>query len=238
MKNLRKNSRSTRKIRPLNINLDFCPASAGSVLIACGNTMVICAASVSDDVPNHAQYRSQGWVTAEYTMLPYSTDPRTKREILRKDGRSVEIQRLIGRSLRSALDLSKIQGFSITVDCDVLQADGGTRSASITGGFLALKHAVRKMKEKYDIPDEPIQRNIAAVSVGIVDGQPMLDLDYKEDSRAEVDLNVVMDDHGNIIEIQGTGEGRPFSQRELDEMLTLAREGISEIMSLMQEYYS
>lgn len=215
---------------------DFCPVAAGSVLIRFGNTAVICAASVSEEVPKHAENRNQGWVSAEYTMLPYSTSPRTKRELLRKDGRAVEIQRLIGRSLRAGVDLSKIQGFAITVDCDVLQADGGTRTASITGGFLALRQAVRHLQEKYEVPEDPILRNIAAVSVGIVDGKPMLDLDYSEDSRAEVDLNVVMDDTGNFVEIQGTGEGRPFLQEELDTMLKLASDGIKEIMLQIKDY--
>lgn len=194
-----------------------------------GNTKVICAASISNDVPLHAQDRKEGWITAEYSLLPYSTNPRTKREFLRRDGRSVEIQRLIGRSLRAAIDLKEIEGYSIIIDCDVLQADGGTRTAAITGGFIALKKALATMVEKSIIEKMPTIKNIAAVSVGIVDGIAMVDLDYQEDSRAEVDLNIVMDDEGHIIEIQGTGEGRPFTKQELDEMIKLAAIGIEQI---------
>ncbi|MCX7679473.1 MAG: ribonuclease PH [Spirochaetes bacterium] len=233
---MRKNSRSFEKIRPVQIFPDYCPAAMGSVLIQMGETKVICATSISTDVPPHAQGRMEGWISAEYSLLPYSTNPRTKREILRRDGRSVEIQRLIGRSLRSLVDLAKIAGHAIIVDCDVLQADGGTRTAAITGGFIALKRTFQRMVKEGLIEQMPVTKHMAAISVGIVDGIAMVDLDYSEDSRAEVDLNVVMDEDGNIIEIQGTGEGRPFSKIELDEMLNLASMGIEEMLPVVKRY--
>jgi ribonuclease PH len=195
-----------------------------------GNTKVICAASVDTTVPEHAKLANTGWLTAEYTMLPYSTNKRTKREFNKRDGRSVEIQRLIGRSLRAGIDLSKFQGFSMFIDCDVVQADGGTRTASITGGYIAMKLAVERMLAEGLLPENPLIGNIAAISVGIVDGEILLDLDYSEDSIAEVDMNIVMNHKFELIEIQGTGEHAPFTIQKMNLMIETARKGIEELM--------
>lgn len=215
---------------------DFCPAAGGSVLFGMGDTLVICAASVSDDVPDHAAARGWGWITAEYSMLPYATGPRKRRDFMKRDGRSVEIQRLIGRALRSSADLAKLKGFSLTVDCDVLRADGGTRTASITGGYIALKRAVTGLMEKGSLAGDPLTGAVAAVSLGYVDGELLLDLDYSEDSRAEVDMNVVMDSCFDIIEIQGTAEKRAFSIAQLEDMTSLARKGIAELLEVQRKY--
>jgi len=236
MKLNRTNSRTYTSNREINVIPDFCPNSMGSVLFSTGNTRVICAATVSDDVPPYAESDGMGWLTAEYTMLPYSTFTRKKREFKKRDGRSVEIQRLIGRSLRAGIDLSKISGYSITVDCDVLQADGGTRTASITGGFLAMKMAVEKMLNDGMISENPLLPNVAAVSVGIVEGELLLDLDYKEDSRADVDMNVVMNSEGKLIEVQGTGESAVFSIEELNSMIELAGSGINKLIEVQNSY--
>jgi ribonuclease PH len=213
-------------MRPVRTVRGFSPAADGSVLFELGDTRIICAASVSAAVPEHAEKRGWGWVTAEYSLLPYSTSPRTERRALRPDGRSVEIQRLIGRALRSVVDLARLKGYSITVDCDVLQADGGTRTASITGGFMALRAAVDSLMAKKALTEDPIISGVAAVSVGYVDGALLLDLDYGEDSRASVDMNIVMDARMNFVEIQGTGERSTFTGDQLDRMLGLARKGI------------
>ncbi|HQP49887.1 MAG TPA: ribonuclease PH [Spirochaetota bacterium] len=215
---------------------DFCPASDGSVLFEMGNTRVICAAHVSDDVPHHAKEKGTGWVTAEYSMLPYSTSPRSPRRLARPDGRSVEIQRLIGRSLRRSVDLKKLAGYSIIVDCDVLQADGGTRTAGITGGFIALNLAISGMIEKGMLHETPVIAGVAAVSVGFVENELLLDLEYSEDSQADVDMNVVMDSNYNLVEIQGTGENTSFSFAQLDEMLSLAKNGIEQLFAIQKEY--
>ncbi len=201
-----------------------------------GDTRIICAAYVSDDVPDHARNKGTGWLTAEYTLLPYSTRPRTKRRTSSPDGRSVEIQRLIGRSLRRVVDLGKLAGYSITVDCDVLQADGGTRTASITGGCIALRLAAAKMVSEGLLPESPIAGNVAAISVGYVGGELMLDLDYSEDSAADVDMNIVMDHEFNLVEVQGTGERSSFSRRQLDEMIDLATHGIGELFEIQNRY--
>jgi len=231
-----RNSRKSNNIRDIRITPDFCPRAAGSLLFEMGNTRIICAASLSEDVPDHAASRGKGWLTAEYSMLPYSTSPRTGRPLMKKDGRSVEIQRLIGRSLRGIVDLETLAGYSITIDCDVLQADGGTRTASISGGFIALKMCIEKMLADKLLTENPIKTNVAAVSVGIIDGETMLDLDYAEDSRADVDMNVVMDGTGSFIEVQGTGEGSTFSREEMDSIIDLAAQGIKDIIEIQNRY--
>jgi ribonuclease PH len=218
-------------MRPVSLEAGFCPGADGSVLIRVGNTSVICAASVSGDVPDHARARNAGWLTAEYTMLPYSTSPRTSRKSMRPDGRSVEIQRLIGRSLRSVIDLGMLPGHAISVDCDVLHADGGTRTAAITGAYVAVRLAVDRLVERGDVTGDPLRTRCAAVSAGYVDGQALLDLEYDEDSRAGVDMNVVMDGSGRFIEVQGTAERAAFSREQLDELLALAQKGIRELFA-------
>lgn len=232
----RTSTRGNSSIRKIDVIPDFCPHALGSVLFSAGNTKVICAATVTKDVPEHAQKKNEGWLTAEYTMLPYSTLSRKKRDTIKRDGRSVEIQRLIGRSLRAGIDLSMIQGCSVFVDCDVIQADGGTRTASITGGFIAMKLAFSRMIESSMIAESPVKTNIAAISTGIVDNELLLDLDYSEDSRAMVDMNIVMDGDFNLIEIQGTGEQAPFSVRRLNDMVELARTGIAGLFSIQNSY--
>jgi ribonuclease PH len=186
-------------------------------------------------VPLHAKEKGTGWVTAEYSMLPYSTSPRSPRRLARPDGRSVEIQRLIGRSLRRSVDLKKLAGYSIIVDCDVLQADGGTRTAGITGGFIALDLAISGMIKKGMLQESPVIAAVAAISVGFVDNELFLDLDYSEDSHADVDMNVVMDSNYNLVEIQGTGENTSFSFTQLDRMLSLARSGIEQLFHIQNE---
>ena len=229
---MKRNSRTSSDIRKPRVVPDFTTGAWGSLLFEMGNTRIICAASCDTLVPEHAAKKGSGWLTAEYTMLPYSTNPRTKRELIKKDGRSVEIQRLIGRSLRQAVDLSLMEGVSITVDCDVVSADGGTRTAAITGGFIALKFAVRRLLAEGLLKQDPIVANVAAISVGIIDDELLLDLDYSEDSRADVDMNIVMDSNRKLIEIQGTAEGAPFSIERMNEMVHLAFSGIEELIGL------
>lgn len=234
MKNSTREGRSNDELRPLSAEIYIQTAGSGAVLMTMGETRVLCVASVSTAVPDHAANRGWGWITAEYTMLPYSTIPRTEKRPMRPDGRSVEIQRLVGRSLRSIADLTKLQGFSITVDCDVMKADGGTRTAAITGGYIALRRAVDLLLAGGDLAEDPLKGAVAAVSAGIVDGETLLDLEYSEDSRATVDMNVVMDDSFNYIEVQGTGEMRPFSRKELDTMLAMAGSGIRALFELQK----
>ncbi|MBP7604597.1 MAG: ribonuclease PH [Spirochaetes bacterium] len=234
MKNSTREGRSNDELRPLSAEIDIQTAGSGAVLMTMGETRVLCVASVSTSVPDHAANRGWGWVTAEYTMLPYSTIPRTEKRPMRPDGRSVEIQRLVGRSLRSIADLSRLRGFSITVDCDVMKADGGTRTAAITGGYIALRRAVDLLLAGGGLAEDPLKGAVAAVSAGIVDGETLLDLEYSEDSRATVDMNVVMDDSFNYIEVQGTGEMRPFSRKELDTMLAMAESGIRALFELQK----
>jgi len=231
-----RNSRKNNKIRKTSITPDFTPASKGSVLLEMENTRIICAASLDGKVPEHALNRGTGWLTAEYEMMPYSTQRRSKRPLIKKDGRSVEIQRLIGRTLRGAVNLSKMQDVSLCVDCDVIQADGGTRTASITGGYIALRRAINSLLNENILNEDPLVTQVAAVSLGRVDGEILLDLDYSEDSRAEVDLNIVMDGQYNILEIQGTGEKTAFSTKELIEMVALAQNGIEELFALQKKY--
>lgn len=220
--------------REVTITPDFVRTADGSCLIATGNTRVICTASVEETVPPFLKGKGQGWVTAEYAMLPASTGTRKKRDGIKKDGRSVEIQRLIGRALRQAVDMQTLGERTITLDCDVLEADGGTRTASITGGFVAMMLAFRKMKEQGLIGEIPVSGYVAAVSAGIVEDQPMLDLCYEEDSSAMVDLNCVMDDRGRLIEIQGTGEGRPFTVEEQRQLVDLCAGGIRQLQSIQR----
>ena len=215
----------------------FTKYAAGSVLVKWGNTWVLCTASVSDKVPPFLKGTGRGWVTAEYAMLPGSTKERKERDIkkLKQDARSTEIQRLIGRSLRAAVDMEKLGERQITVDCDVLQADGGTRCASITGGMVALEEAVRALIKDGTLTENPIRRRIAAVSVGICGGRPMLDLDYAHDSTADVDFNVVMTEDGRFVELQGTAEHEPFGGDALETLLTLARTGMKKIFALQRK---
>ncbi|MFC1670456.1 ribonuclease PH [Spirochaetota bacterium] len=231
-----RNSRKKDEIRKPRVTIDFCKNSLGSVLFEMENTRIICAADISEDVPDHAKKNNTGWLTAEYSLLPYSTNPRQKRQLLKRDGRSVEIQRLIGRSLRCVVDLSMMENISITVDCDVLQADGGTRAASITGAYIALKLALSKIMKKGIIHKIPIIANVAAISAGYVDNELLLDLDYREDKRAEVDMNIVMDSTGKLVEIQGTGESSSFSFDQLNDMMDLAKKGINELIEIQNKY--
>ncbi len=233
---MRKNSRKNHELRPLNIETNYCPSAEGSVLFSMGDTRVICAVSFSGEVPDHAKSKGSGWLSAEYTLLPYSTRPRSGRRTIKPDGRSVEIQRLIGRSLRGILDLAILKGCALQVDCDVLQADGGTRTAAITGAYIALKMALSRLRDQGIVDGNPLISALAAVSVGYVEGELLLDLDYGEDSRAEVDLNVVMDGHQYLVDIQGTGEKKTFSQDQLMEMVTLAREGIVQLQEIQNKY--
>ena len=220
----RPEGRTPDKIRPLTIETGFQRNAPGSVLIATGNTRVLCAASVEDRVPGWMRGEGRGWVTAEYAMLPGSGDSRIRRG---PNSRGTEIQRLIGRSLRGVVDLKALDGYTITVDCDVLDADGGTRTAAVTGGWVALFLACRALMARKKLKRDPIRGQIAAVSVGIVKGVPLLDLDYLEDSSADVDMNVVATADGKLIEIQGTAEGEPFDRAGLNKLLDLAEVGIA-----------
>jgi ribonuclease PH len=223
--------REPDQLRPVTIEAGFVRTATGSALISCGETRVICTASVQESVPRWMQGRGEGWVTAEYGMLPASTGDRKQRDITkgRADGRSVEIQRLIGRSLRGVIDFAGLGERTVYVDCDVLQADGGTRCASITGGFVALELALRRLVEEEKLTAIPLTGSVAAVSCGIVDGVPLLDLDYPEDSSAEVDANVVMTGDGGLVEVQATAERTPLSRAHLDDLLALAETGIRDL---------
>ena len=223
--------RAPADIRPVLIDPGFVESADGSALISVGRTRVICTASVSEQVPRWMMGRGKGWVTAEYSMLPASTGDRKQRDITKgkQDGRGVEIQRLIGRSLRVVVDFKALGERSVYVDCDVLEADGGTRCASITGGFVALRMAFQKLLDRKLIETMPLTGSIAAVSVGMVDGRPLCDLDYSEDSRAEVDANVVMTGEGGLVEVQATAERTPLSRASLDELLSLAEGGIARL---------
>ena len=226
------------ELRKIEFVRGFTKHAAGSVLVKWGDTWVLCTASVEDKVPPFLKDTGRGWVTAEYSMLPSSTGGgRKDRDIkkLRQDARSTEIQRLIGRSLRAAVDLAKLGERQITVDCDVLQADGGTRCASITGGMVALEDAIAKLLADGTLAENPIVHRVAAVSVGVCDGTPTLDLDYAHDSTAEVDLNVVMTEDGRFVEIQGTAEHEPFGGEALEALLALARKGLKKIFALQKK---
>ena len=232
----RPSGRSPQQLRNISITRNFTCHAEGSVLVSFGNTRVICTASVEKGVPRFMRGEGRGWVTAEYGMLPRSTGTRMGREASRgkQGGRTVEIQRLIGRSLRAALDLSKLGENTITIDCDVIQADGGTRTASITGACVALVDAITYLQRQKLITGDPLLQMIASVSVGIYQGVPVLDLDYPEDSAADTDMNVIMGETGGFIEVQGTAEGAPFAREELDGMLDLAASGIDELIAIQK----
>ncbi|MBT8051848.1 MAG: ribonuclease PH [Gammaproteobacteria bacterium] len=230
---MRPSGRAPNQMRPISFTPNFTMHAEGSVLVAFGNTKVICTASIEDRQPRWLRDVDQGWVTAEYGMLPRSTHSRMGREAARggQGGRTMEIQRLIGRALRASVDLRKLGPRTVTLDCDVIQADGGTRTAAISGAFVALSQALDKLRMSGGIENDPVVGNVASVSVGIYDGTPVLDLDYAEDSGAETDMNVVMDSQQRFIEVQGTAEGAPFTEGEMAAMLGLARSGIAEIIA-------
>jgi ribonuclease PH len=230
--NLRPSGRAANEIREVKFTRRYTMHAEGSVLVEFGNTKVLCTASIDERVPGFLKGTGQGWITAEYGMLPRSTGSRMGREAARgkQGGRTMEIQRLIGRSLRAAVDLKKLGEHTITIDCDVIQADGGTRTASITGGFVALADAIQHLLDKNMIPEDPILSYVASISVGIYQGTPVSDLDYPEDSNCETDMNIVMNDQGGFIEIQGTAEGKAFSEDELQAMLTLGKDAITHLV--------
>ena len=232
----RPDGRAVDELRPVAFELGYQEWAAGSVLISMGRTRVLCAASFSEDAPRWLRGTGKGWVTGEYSMLPASTAERTPREISRgrPAGRTQEIQRLIGRALRSVIDLSRLGERTITIDCDVLQADAGTRTASITGGYIALAIALRGLERDGLVPGDLLTDSVAAVSVGLVDGEPRLDLSYEEDASAGVDFNVVMTGSGAFVEVQGTAEGMPFSRGDLDRLLDLARDGIASLTEIQR----
>jgi ribonuclease PH len=233
----RPSGRLPEQLRDISITRNFTCHAEGSVLVCFGNTKVICTATAEAGVPRFMRGQGKGWVTAEYGMLPRSTGSRMGREASRgkQGGRTVEIQRLIGRSLRAALDLSKLGENTITIDCDVIQADGGTRTAAITGACVALVDAINHLQRKKLITQDPLRHMIASVSVGIYQGVPVLDLDYPEDSAADTDMNVIMAESGDFIEVQGTAEGATFNRSELDSLLDLAGEGIAELIGKQRE---
>ncbi|MET0379681.1 MAG: ribonuclease PH [Spongiibacteraceae bacterium] len=233
--NHRANGRTPQQLRPIRITRHFTKHAEGSVLVAFGDTQVICTASIEEGVPRFLRGKGEGWVTAEYGMLPRSTNTRMDREAAKgkQGGRTVEIQRLIGRSLRAAMDMKQLGEFTVTIDCDVIQADGGTRTAAITGACVALADALNTLRERGQLSAfaQPLKQMVAAVSVGVVNGTPVLDLDYTEDSSAETDMNIVMTEDGGFVEIQGTAEGTPFSTQELEAMLALARSGTNDLFA-------
>lgn len=231
---MRQNKRPNDALRPVTIERNYTRHAEGSVLVCFGDTKVICTASVDDRVPPFLKDTGKGWITAEYAMLPRSTHSRIPRD-KNKKGRALEISRLIGRSLRSIAGLEALGERQIVIDCDVIQADGGTRTASITGAFVALRDALSTLVASGDLDQIPIIGNCAAVSCGIIDGEVLLDLCYEEDSEAEVDMNIVMRDDGTIIEIQGTAEKGAFSRKQLDEMVDVGEKGINELISLQRE---
>lgn len=228
----RLDGRAWDQLRPVQLQQPFTKAPAGSVLAKFGDTQLICTVSIDERVPKFLLGSNQGWLTAEYRMLPASTIPRQEREFAKLSGRTQEIQRLIGRSLRAALDTTAIANYTFTVDIDVLQADGGTRTGGITGGFIALKAACDRLLAEGKIERSPIRNAVAAVSVGLIDGKPILDLNYQEDLAVSVDMNVVMDSTGNLVEVQGTGESDTFSRFQLNQMLDVADKGIRDLLAL------
>jgi ribonuclease PH len=232
----RMDGRASDQLRPVSIEVDFVDNPAGSALIRMGRTMVLCTATLGEGVPAFLRGGGKGWVTAEYSLLPGSTDTRSEREAARGklSGRTMEIQRLIGRSLRACIDLVALGERAIYIDCDVLQADGGTRTAAITGGWIALALACRRLRKAGVIARDPIRDSVAAISVGVVDGEILLDLPYAEDSRAEVDMNVVGSEDGALIEVQGTAERGAFDRRQLDAMLDLAGDGIRQLTAMQR----
>lgn len=234
---MRPSQRAADQLRSVSLIRQFTKHAEGSVLVSFGDTQVICTASVEESVPPFLKGKGQGWVTAEYGMLPRSTGSRMRRESAagKQSGRTQEIQRLIGRSLRAVIDLKKLGERQIVIDCDVIQADGGTRTASITGAYVALADAVAGLLASGKLSESPLRDHVAAVSVGIVDGEAVLDLDYVEDAGCETDMNVVMTGEGHFVEVQGTAEGVPFSRAEMDALLALAEKGIRELVVLQRE---
>jgi ribonuclease PH len=232
---MRVDGRKTDELRKIRITRNYVKNAEGSVLIQMGDTWVICTATVDNSVPPFLRGKGTGWVTAEYAMLPRSSSQRIPRERSKVGGRTHEIQRLIGRSLRSVVDMSVLGERSILIDCDVLQADGGTRTASITGSYIALVDALRHIQKQGIIGSVPVSDHLAAVSVGIVDGKPLLDLCYREDAAAEVDMNVVMTGKGGIVEVQGTAEGEPFSKKDLAKLMALGEKGIRQLVKKQKE---
>ena len=234
---MRPSGRAADQLRDIRITRGYTKHAEGSVLVEFGDTKVICTASLERSVPRWLKGMGQGWVTAEYGMLPRATGDRTGREAARgrQGGRTLEIQRLIGRSLRAAVDLKMLGDNTITIDCDVIQADGGTRTASITGGCVALVDCIRHMQRNKLIRNDPFKQLIGSISVGMYNGNPVLDLDYPEDSNAETDMNVVMTEKGGFIEIQGTAEGEPFDQAQMDAMMQLAKHGIDQILTIQRQ---
>jgi ribonuclease PH len=232
----RSDNRAANQMRPVKITRNYTMHAEGSVLIEFGNTKVLCTASVEEKVPPHKKGSGEGWVTAEYGMLPRATHTRSSREAAKgkQTGRTQEIQRLIGRSLRAVFDLKKLGERTISLDCDVIQADGGTRTASITGAFVAAQDAVNKLIKDGKLTESPIIQPVAAISVGIVQGTPLLDLEYTEDSACDTDMNVVMTGAGHYVEVQGTAEGAAFSRKEMDQLLALAEKGIAELIVLQR----
>ncbi|MBI4807687.1 MAG: ribonuclease PH [Nitrosomonadales bacterium] len=233
---MRPSQRKPDQLRAIRITRHYTKHAEGSVLIECGDTKVICTASIEERVPPHKKGSGEGWVTAEYGMLPRSTGERMGREAAKgkQSGRTQEIQRLIGRSLRAVVDLGKLGERTVTLDCDVIQADGGTRTASITGAFVALQDAVSSLMQKGLVKENPLKDTVAAISVGIYQGTPVLDLDYLEDSDCDTDMNVVMLGSGHFVEVQGTAEGHPFSREEMDTLLELAKHGIAQLTQMQR----
>jgi len=233
---MRPSQRQPDQLRSIRITRHYTKHAEGSVLIECGDTKVICTASVEERVPPHKKGSGEGWVTAEYGMLPRSTGSRMQREAAKgkQSGRTQEIQRLIGRSLRAVVDLGKLGERTIQIDCDVIQADGGTRTASITGAFVALHDAVNGLMQQGLLRENPLKDFVAAISVGIFKGAPVLDLDYVEDSACDTDMNVVMLGSGHFVEVQGTAEGHPFSREEMDALLELAKSGIAQLIEMQR----
>jgi ribonuclease PH len=234
---MRPSTRSADELRSIKITRNYIKHAEGSVLIECGDTRVICTASIDNSVPGFLRGKGSGWVTAEYGMLPRSTGSRMRREanVGKQGGRTLEIQRLIGRALRASINTAMLGERTVTIDCDVIQADGGTRTASITGAWVALSDAIQSLIDKGDLKQSPIVCQVAAISVGVYQGQAVLDLDYAEDSVADTDMNVVMNNQGGFIEVQGTAEAAAFSELELGEMLALARNGIGRIFALQTQ---
>ena len=234
---MRPSGRAPDQLREIKLTRDYTCHAEGSVLVEFGKTRVICTVSIEEQVPRFLKGKGQGWLTAEYGMLPRSTGSRMRREATQSSqgGRTMEIQRLIGRSLRAVVDLEKLGERTLTVDCDVIQADGGTRTASITGAYVALVDAVRSLQYEKVLNEDPVNNVIASVSVGIYEGTAVLDLDYAEDSNAETDMNVVMNSDGHFIEVQGTAEGHAFSTEELNEMLALAQTGLNELFEIQRK---
>ncbi len=233
----RPSGRTADQLRPITITRHYTKHAEGSVLVCFGDTKVLCNASLIEGVPRFLKGSQQGWLTAEYGMLPRSTGTRMDREAARgkQSGRTVEIQRLIGRSLRAAVDLKQLGEFTLTVDCDVIQADGGTRTAAITGACVAVVDALQHMQRRQILKTDPLSCMVAAVSVGIYQGVPVLDLDYAEDSSADTDMNLIMTNKGGIIEIQGTAEKEPFSEEQFQQLLALGRQGIQQLLAIQQE---